>query len=145
MTTDTQTLTIIPRLDGIHVRLTDIPTIESIKSDKYFMLSRGKNQKWNHDKLIDKIKEYYMIQSVETHHDYPTGFECWINIGEKYRPIHFELNKYDKTIMGQYGNIGEDRKKLHAYSKNGYIITLPQDISCELLEELEAIKITDFT
>src|SRR5436853_2815906 len=115
---ESESLTIINRSDGVHVKLTQqFPST----SKKYFMLSHGKNQKWNHEKMTEKLKQYYPSQSIRTQQDYPVGYECWINHGD--HEIHFELNKYDKTM----GIMGEDRKKIQGYSKNGYILTLPDN------------------
>ena len=42
------------------------------------------------------------------------------------------------------GIMGEDRKKIQGYSKNGYILTLPDNVSSKLLAELEAEQITGY-
>jgi len=105
------------------------------KSKKYYMMSHGKNQKWNHNRLIEKIRQYYPDGSATVHSHYPYGFECGIGSGDNI--IYFELNKRDKTI----GIVGENRKKLQNYPKNGYIVTLPNNVSQKLLAEIEAVLV----
>jgi len=106
---------------------------------KYHVLSHDREQKWTHQKLIDKITEYYPNAIVDTKQDYPGGFECFIKFNDYV--IHFELNKYDKEIRGKNGDIGQNRKKIEGYSKNGYLITLPDDVPPRLLLQLNAILI----
>ena len=96
----------------------------------YFVLSRNAmrkpNTKLTHSILIDILLEYYPQSIYTTKTDYDRGFECLIETPDK-RNIHFELNKYDKATGLRDQVIGQDRVKIKGYSKNGYLLTLPDD------------------
>lgn len=126
----------------IHHYITKLRT-----SMKYYCLSRDRNRdgiynKLNHQKLCGIIYDALdgEVISSRTINDYNRGHEYWIVT--PYGTIHFELNKLDKDVNWDKKSksyvvpMGQNRAKIAGYSKNGYIITLPEALPTSSRDKL---------
>ena len=109
-------------------------------STMYYVLSKDQRRdndivKLRHHIVSDLLKNLCGVKNIYRCHcstDYNRGYEYWLDT--TYGIFHFELNKYDKEVRWNkkeqkcIATPGQNRVKLQGYSKNGYLIQLPNNI-----------------